>query len=241
LSNNVYIGLSGQLAMQRRLETIANNVANTNTPGFRADEIRFETLLSRQANDPVSFVKLGDTFLNRVSGGVSATGNPLDVAIDGDAWLSISTKAGTVYTRDGRATLSTTGELQSVTGAPFLDPGGAPITVDPAAGPITISREGRILQNGRQLAALGLFTIPTSAKLTRVENSGVMPDVPAEAVVDFARVGVLQGHVESSNVDPVKEISRMITVQRSFDAMTTTLGTVESIFDNGIRDLGSTK
>lgn len=227
--------------MQRRLETIANNVANASTPGFRAEEIRFETLLSQTGSDPVAFVSTGATFLNRASGGVSSTGNPLDVAIEGDAWLSISTAAGTVYTRDGRARLSTTGELQSVTGAPFLDPGGAPIIINPTAGPVTISREGRILQNGRQLGALGLFNISPTAKLSRFENSGVIPDLPAEPVAEFARVGLLQGYIENSNVDPVKEISRMILVQRSFDAMSTTLGTVETVFDNGIRDLAGTK
>lgn len=227
--------------MQRRLETIANNVANASTTGFRAEEIRFEAILSQAGADNTAFVRTGNTYLSRAPGGLTATGNPLDIAVEGNAWLSIQTRAGPAYTRDGRTRISENGELQSVTGAPFLDASGTPIVVDPAGGPVTISREGRLSQHNREVGGLGLFTIPETANLQRYENSGVIPDAPAEPVVEFSRTGVAQGYLENSNVNPVKEITRMIEVQRSFDAMSTTLATVEAAFDGGIRDLGSTK
>jgi len=241
MSNTSYINLSGQLALQRRLETVANNVANSTTPGYRSEEVRFESLLSADGQNPVAFVSRGDTYLSRASGGLNRTGNPLDIAVEGDSWLGIQTSGGAAYTRDGRLSLSPAGELQSTGGNAILDPGGAPIRIDPSKGPITIGRDGRITQGDKQVAALGLFTIPESAKLTRGQNSSIIPDAAAAPVADFARTGIVQGFVENSNVNPIKEMTHLIAVQRSFDAVSTTISTVDAAIDAGIRDLGTLK
>lgn len=241
MNNTSYINLSGQLALQRRLETVANNVANSTTPGYRAEEVRFESLLSDDGQNPIAFVTRGDTYLSRASGGLNRTGNPLDVAVDGNAWLGIQTAGGVAYTRDGRLTLSPTGELQSTSGSAILDPGGAPVLVDPSKGALTIGRDGRIMQGDKQVASLGLFTIPDTAKLTRGQNSSVVPDVAAAPVVDFAHTGVVQGFVENSNVNPIKEMTHLIAVQRAFDAVSTTISSVDAAVDAGIRDLGTLK
>lgn len=241
MRNDFYVGISGQLALERRLETIANNVANVNTTGFRSEEVRFDSVLSDAGARNVAYSRIGGTHLSRAAGGLTHTGNPLDVAVEGDAWLAVSTAAGTVYTRDGRAKISPNGELQSMTGAPFLDVGGSPIIVDPSAGEVAIGRDGRITQNDRQVGALGVFMIPETAKLERFEGSGVIPDVPAEPVVEFSRAGLVQGYLEGSNVNPVKEITRLIAVQRSFDAVTQALGLAENVHEAALRDLGGAR
>ena len=241
MNNTSYINLSGQLALQRRLETVANNVANSTTPGYRAEEVRFESLLSGDGQDPVAFVSRGDTYLSRASGGLNRTGNPLDVAVEGDAWLGIQAAGGVAYTRDGRLSLSPAGELQSTSGSAILDPGGTPILIDPSKGALTIARDGRIMQGDKQVAALGLFTIPETARLARGPDSSVIPDVAAAPVADFARAGVVQGFVENSNVNPIKEMTHLIAVQRAFDAVSTTISSVDAAVDAGIRDLGTLK
>lgn len=235
---SLYVGLSGQIALQKRMDTIANNVANTSTAGFRAEEVRFETILSEASRDPTAYSSAGESYLKRDSGGFTETGNRLDVAIKGNAFLAINTPAGQVYTRDGRMQMTPEGELQTLNGHPVLDAGGAPIQIDPNGGDITIAPDGTITQSGRQLGALGLFNISKDAHLTRYENSGVIPDTPAEPALDFAHNGVAQGFIEQSNVNPVAEITRLIMVSRTFEAVTTALTQTDSQQRDSIRALG---
>ncbi|MGE0024401.1 MAG: flagellar basal body rod C-terminal domain-containing protein, partial [Hyphomicrobium sp.] len=81
---------------------------------------------------------------------------------------------------------------------------------------------------------------PPEANLTRFDNSGVLPDVAAEPALDFSRVGVLQGFMEQSNVNPVSEISRLIQIQRSFDSISNTLAKSEDTLSSAVRALGET-
>jgi flagellar basal-body rod protein FlgF len=235
---NLYVGLSGQIALQKRMETIANNVANTSTPGYRAEEVRFQSLISEASRDPTAFASTGESYLVRRSGGLTHTGNTLDVAVKGEAFLAIQTPAGQVYTRDGRMQMSEAGELQTLNGYPVLDAGGAPIQLDPNGGAVRIGADGTLTQNDRQLGALGLFTIPADANLTRFENSGVVPDVPAEPALNFAKIGVAQGFIEQSNVNPVSEITRLVMVTRAFEAVTNILNQSEQQQRDSIRALG---
>lgn len=239
MQGNLYVGLSAQLALQRRLETIAHNVANASTVGFRAEEPKFEAALSRAGADPVAYAATGPTFLSRRSGEFIKTDNLFDVAVEGDAWLAIQTPAGLTYTRDGRLRMTPTGELQTLSGYAVLDAGGASMLLDPNAGPPRIARDGTVIQAGRQIGAIGLFNIADNANLTRFENSGVLPDVPATPVVDFSRAGVQQGFVENANVNPVMEMSRLITVTRAFEMVTASLAASEASLQEAIKTLGS--
>jgi flagellar basal-body rod protein FlgF len=236
---SLYVSLSGQIALERRLETIAHNVANTTTAGYRAEEVKFSTILSRVPPDPANFATAKGTYISRRVGEFIQTQNPLDIAVRGDAWLSIDVAGRQVYTRDGRMRMTGTGDLQTLNGHAVLDVGGASITLDPRAGTPVISSDGTITQNNRQIGAIGLFEIPEDAKLGRYENSGVIPDRAAEPALDFSRVGVVQGFIERSNVDPVMEMTRLIMVQRSFEALTNAINTTETTFAEGIRTLGS--
>jgi flagellar basal-body rod protein FlgF len=134
--------------------------------------------------------------------------------------------------------LTTTGDLQSIDGYPMLDAGGAPLQVDPNGGPISIATDGMITQNGRQLGAIGLFTIDDHAKLSRYENSGVIPDQPATPALDFNKVGVLQGHIEGSNINPMWEMSQLIMVSRSYEAVSSSINQSEDSLRDAIKGLG---
>jgi flagellar basal-body rod protein FlgF len=240
MQSNFYVGLSAQIALQRRLETIANNVANASTAGFRAEEVKFESVLSRVSADPVAYATSGQTYLSRKSGELVRTDSMLDVAVQGDAWLAVQTSAGTAYTRDGRMKMTDTGDLVSVNNQPVLDVGGAPLRLDPNAGPPTIARDGTISQQGRQIGALGLFTIDRQARLARVENGGVVPDRPAEPALDFAKVGLHQGYIERSNVNPVQEMTKLVMLQHAFEAVTSALKDSDASRQDAIKTLGAT-
>jgi flagellar basal-body rod protein FlgF len=239
MQSGLYVSLSGQVALERRLQTIAANVANMNTVGYRADGVSFQAEMAKAGDSTVAFAGSGNDFISRKAGGVSKTGNPFDVAVQGDAWFGVKTPAGTVYTRDGRMTLRESGELTTLNGYSVLDAGGAPILLEAGSGPPDISRDGMISQKGVQVGALGLFSIDDNAKLTRYDNSGVIPDKPATAVLDFTENGVAQGFVEASNVNPIMEMTKLITVSRAFDSITAATEKSESSLTDAIKTLGS--
>ena len=234
-----YVGLSALLALEKRVNTIAHNVANASTTGFRAEEVKFEAVLSETSATEVAFASTGSTYLSREAGAVKQTGNPLDVAVQGDAWIAMQTPVGRVLTRDGRLEMGPDGALRTVTGHAILDVSGGALQLDPTAGPPTIARDGMISQGGNQVGAIGLFRVPAEAKLTRFENSGVIPDREPAPVLQFSDAGVLQGHLESSNVNPVRELTRLIAASRAFEAVFASLEANQATQKSAIRTLGS--
>lgn len=241
MQSGIYVGLSGQIALQTRLDTVANNVANASTAGYRAEEVTFESELSRIPPNPVAFTAANETYLSRESGPVTRTDNPLDVAVRGDAWLSVDQGGQQVYTRDGRMQMGPNGDLQNLNGDAVLDVGGAPIILNPNGGTPEISPDGAIFQNGQRIGALGLFRIDENARLTRAGNAAVVPDQPAIPALDFAVVGVRQGYVEGSNVNPVMEMTRLIDIHRRFDAMTRSLDSADQTLERAIREIGPSR
>jgi flagellar basal-body rod protein FlgF len=231
--------VSAQLSLQRRLDTIASNVANANTAGFRAEEVEFTSIMSRLTDRPVDFASEGGSRLSTATGAFSQTGNPLDVAINGPAWLAVQTPSGPAYTRDGRLQISPAGELLSITGYPVLDAGGAPVALDPNAGPPEITRQGLILQTGRQVGGIGLYSLPANATLARVGDTLVTSTQPAVPVVDPSVASLQQGFIENSNVNSIEEITSLISVTRTFEAVTAMMRTVDTARREAIRDIGS--
>jgi flagellar basal-body rod protein FlgF len=242
MSSGLYVAISGQVALERRLASIANNVANANTAGFRAEEIKFDSIFAAAAgsNGSVAYVSPGDIFISRKAGPVNHTGNPLDVAVQGDAWLAIATPDGTAYTRDGRMHMAASGELQSAEGYSVLDPGGSPILIDSSAGDVRIGDDGTITQNGKPIGALGLFSIAENSRLERGRNASVIPSQPAQPVEDLTNNGVRQGYLEGANVNPVVEMSRLIEVTRAFDNACQAMTQTETAQQDAIHLLSST-
>ena len=167
------------------MTTIAANIANQSTPGYRAEEISFKSLVSKADANPVHFVSQGESFVSRRAGVPIKTDNPLDVAVQGKGWMALQTPDGTVYTKDGRMHMDDAGNLLSVDGYPVLDAGNAGILLDPNGGPPTIAQDGMISQKGRQIGAIGIFTLDEGAKLKRYNNSGVISDTAATPEARF--------------------------------------------------------
>lgn len=239
MSSGLYVDLSALLALEKRMDTIANNVANLATVGYRADAVHFATLLAQTGTSTVAFASPGTTYISRASGEMTKTGNPLDVAVQGDGWLAVQTPNGIVYTRDGRMVMSPTGALQTLNGYPILDAGSAPLVVDPNGGPLEIARDGMITQAGRQIGAIGLFGIDPKANLSRADNSGVVPDLPATPILDFTSNGIMQGFVEGANVNPVMEMANLIRVTRTFEDVAAMSRTTDTSLQDAIKTLGS--
>jgi flagellar basal-body rod protein FlgF len=233
-----YVSLSAQMSIDKRMETIANNIANATTAGYRAGGVSFETIVSKTGAAAVAYSSAGRDFISRAVGDPQRTGDPYDVAVVGRAFLAIRTPDGVAYTRDGRMRMSENGDLQTVSGYPILDAGNSQIVLDPTAGPPMISRDGMINQSGRQIGALGLFQIAEDAELTRGPGASVIPSKPATAVLDFVCNGVEQGVVEGANVNPVQEMVKLIATSRAFDSVSTMNDLLDSSQRDAIRTLG---
>lgn len=238
MQTGMNVALSGQIVLQRKLETIAHNLANANTPGFRATEVTFDSILAQTGDTNTAFSAAGGEFTTLRSGGLLKTDNPLDVGVMGDAWIGIRTPNGVAYTKDGRMQMMDTGELRTMAGNPVLDVSGSALSLDPNNGPAIIARDGMITQNGQQVGAIGLFSIDRTAKLTAAGNSGFTTDKPATPVLDFVKNGVAQGFIENSNVNPVMEMTKLITVQRAFDSISSALENSDTARRDAIKTLG---
>ncbi|MHA7969731.1 flagellar basal-body rod protein FlgF [Rhizobium terricola] len=241
MQSGLYVSLSSQIALERRLTTIADNMANLNTVGFRSTEVKFDEVLSKTQNDinaKIAFVNQGNDYLSTKTGELANTGNTLDFAIKGDAWFALETPEGQVLTRDGRFTIKDTGELVSVRGYPVLDAGGAPIQLNRGGGTPVVGADGKILQDDRQVASLGLFTADISKGFIRHDNSGVTTVDEPQPVVDNPEVSVLQGYLENSNVNGIGEMTQLIQVNRAFESISSLMRDSESSLSEAIKVLG---
>lgn len=239
MQDSLYVSLSAQIALERRLDTIADNVANSTTVGFRATGVKFQDVVTGTGQKSVSFASSGDTFLSSAHGALTETGNPYDFAVQGDAWFGIETPAGTVMTRDGRFTMNGNGELTSIEGYPVLDAGGSPIQLDPRGGPPTAGKDGSLRQGDQLAGAIGLFDFDPGKNFVRYGNSGIVPSTRPEPMTDRTDIGVAQGFVEESNVNPLLEMSRLIMVQRAFENTAALMRQTAASSDDAIKTLGS--
>ena len=239
MQDSLYVALSSQIALERRLDTIADNVANASTIGFRATGVKFEDVVSGTGPRSVSFASSGNTYLSGAHGALTETGNPFDFAVQGDAWFAIDTPAGTVMTRDGRFSMNENGELMSIEGYPVLDSGGAPIQLDPRNGPPKAGADGSLRQNDQLVGAIGLYNFDPGENFVRYGNSGIVPARTPEPVTDRSDVGIAQGFLEESNVNPVLEMTRLIQVQRAFENTAALMRQTDSSTDDAIKTLGS--
>jgi flagellar basal-body rod protein FlgF len=239
MQSGLYVAISAQVALQKRLDTIADNVANANTVGFRSTEVKFEDVVSSLGERSVAYVSPGSTYLSGKAGGLRQTGNPLDFAVRGDAWFAIDTPAGPVMTRDGRFTMLDTGDLVTLEGYAVLDAGGAAVQLNPLEGPPEAGADGMLRQNGEPVAALGLFSFTPGENFVRYGNSGLIPPDAPEPIVDQNDVGVVQGFVEESNVNPVMEMTQLIMVQRAFENASALIRDSNDAMGEAVKALGS--
>jgi flagellar basal-body rod protein FlgF len=145
MENPGYIALSRQMVLRRQMDLLANNLANLTTPGYRGESMLFvEHLKPTQPREQVAFVQDLATVRDLRAGPMSHTGNPLDLAIKGEGYFAVETPEGERYTRAGGFTLDPDGQIVTVKGYPLLGKGGAPITVPPDSGAVTVARDGTV-------------------------------------------------------------------------------------------------
>lgn len=239
MENAFLVGLSRQVALGRELDVVANNIANLNTNGYKANGAIFEEFISQTARGDgasrgdtrVSFVRDRATWVDLSQGPVERTGNPLDIALDGAGFLAVQTPRGERYTRNGGLQINTRGELVTSEGFQVLGDGG-PIIFQPNDRDITIARDGSVtVREGNeartesQRGKLRVVNFDSPGKLQKDGAGTFLAPQGVNLVVPNVeqRAGVLQGTIEKSNVRGVVEMTRMIEVTRTYTQVATML------------------
>ncbi len=211
-----FVTLSRQSGLLTEMQTIANNIANISTTGFRREGVIFSEYIKAGAvpDDSVSMAAARGRHLDLSQGTVSPTGGTFDLAIEGEGFFLVETGDGQRLTRAGSFLPGDTGDLMTPDGHLVLDEGGAPIFVPPDARSVSVATDGTISADGRPVSKIGVVLPGDTGDLTR-EGSTLFSTGSGVEPVEFPRV--LQGFVEASNVNPVIEITRMIEVQRTYE------------------------
>jgi flagellar basal-body rod protein FlgF len=225
MENTLLVGLSRQVALSRELDVVANNLANMNTTGYKADGSLFEEYLSSNARaapkgSRVSFVQDRGVWHDMSQGALDRTGNPLDVAIDGKGFLIVQTPAGQRYTRNGALQIDATGQLVTNEGYPVVGDNG-PIVFQQTDHQVQISRDGTVsVREGTSNvdSARGHIRVVTFDNPLQLQKNGSSTFTAPQGVqpLDTQDAGLIQGSVEKSNVRSVVEMSRMIEITRSY-------------------------
>ncbi len=229
MDNSVYITLSRQLALFRDMDVTANNIANANTTGFNAEHITFASFLNKDINqgvkNPMAFANDISSYRDTRGGAIKATGNQLDMAIQGSGYFTVETALGTRYTRSGNFQVDGEGTLITAEGYAVLDTSGQRIVFPDDTKTIEVGSAGNLKVNGEDFANLGVVQFESEQILERVQGSLFNSDLPP---LPNETASVIQGALENSNVQPVIELTHMIEVSR---AVASTAKFIESMYD----------
>ena len=220
-----YIILSRLSAQMRAQSLTANNLANADTPGYRATRPVFaeHPALQRTGQHPrggreVDYSWDRSTWRDEQPGSISRTGNPLDVALAGEGYFAVDTPRGERFTRAGRFTIGADGRLLDHAGNAVLNEGGNPIAVSPGDTQIEIKGDGTIRSENGEIGRLRVVRFANNQTL--VAEGDRLFDAAGQQPEQVAQPGVVQGAVEGSNVQSITELTRMMAEVREFQFAT---------------------
>jgi flagellar basal-body rod protein FlgF len=242
MDNSLLVSLSQQLAAYRSMDVIANNLANLSTPAFKREAVKFEEYVTQvppsegeSGPQQISFVKDAGVTRDLSAGHMETTGAPFDLAISGTGYFAVQTQAGERYTRNGHFTLDASGQISTTDGNPLQGDGG-PITITAQDGDVHIGADGTVSGKNGQIGKLKLVDFANERALAKEGGSLYSA---SEQPVAAQNAKVSQGMLESSNVEPVVEISHMIDVMRAYQATATLTQSQEDLMRQAIDKLGS--
>lgn len=242
MENAQLIGLSRQIGLQRQMDVVANNLANLNTTGFKAETLLFEEYRMPVARDrdffypdqPLSYTDDWATIHDMTTGSMLETGNPLDVALRGEGFLVVDTPEGERYSRAGSLAIGEDGTLEDMSGYPVLGTGG-PIQFDAEETDITISDDGTVSSSAGVKGRLRIVEFADPQTVQRFGNNLWNGGTPVPATATH----VVQGSIEKSNVSGITAMSDMIRIQRAYESVASLLQRQDEQRRTAIQKLGS--
>lgn len=245
MDSGLFAAVNAALRAEMRLDLLANNLANTSTTGFKESEITFDSYMTKPGPEQfpipnssfmglhgpnyipypfstpainaysVTYPRADGTHTDTSQGAVNRTGNPLDVALEGEGFFVLNTPNGRRYTRDGSFSVNAAGELVSKDGFQVMGAGGAALTVGDTR--LEISKDGTVADATSVLGRLMRVNLPPES-LERAGSNLYKAPVDQEINMDNATGGFLQGFLEQSNANVVRGMTQMIEVNRAFEA-----------------------
>ena len=246
MDNAGYIALSRQITLQRELDIASNNLANMNTTGYKFEELLVGTQQGAPASDdpikaPANFAYDNGVGRDFRQGSMTQTGGTYDLAIEGEgAFFSVQTAQGTRYTRDGAFTVGPDGTLETQDGDAVQSDGG-PIVLDPKKGAAVISADGIVSQDDKgrseEVGKISLVRIPNLSSLSK-DGRGLY-ELKAGATTEPATdANLRQGMLESSNVNPMTEVTHLIQINRAYTQLANTMEQTMQLSSDAISRLG---
>ena len=241
MDSGFYAACTALMARTNSLDAIANDLANTNTTGFRGQQDTFGSVMAAAGAEPDSLLNqatnnygiLGETTLDLTQGSLTKTGNPLDVAIQGTGFFTVQTANGPMYTRDGAFKESAAGQLVTASGDAVMGTQGV---LQLPAGSVSISPDGTISANGAVVGKLAVVEFPAG---TAIQSAGrTYYTAPAGTAKAATKSQLEQGALENSNVNPVTSVVALINAQRAADQVRRALTMFDSDMDKtAVQDL----
>lgn len=247
MQNAMYSALFGALTNEHRMNSIANNLANVNTTGYKRDILSFRDTMALYAHDqimePMAHLRQEKLFPEpqhlarpRITGArtdfqqasLKVTGAPLDVAISGDGFFKVETPQGEFYTRNGHFRQTAEGLLITEQGFPVMGDGGQ-IVLPGGVSNFTIAEDGRIFGDGELVGQILLVGVDNPDNLEKMGNNLFKAKNGAEVAEVDTNAFLAQGFLEAANVDAIYEMVNMIETQRQFEAYTKVMQTADTI------------
>ncbi len=243
MDNALLISLSHQIASYRSMDVIANNLANVSTPAFQREEPTFQEFIQQvrpaegqSGMQSLSFVQDAGIVRDLSEGRMETTNAPFDFAIHGKGYFAVQTPAGERYTRAGHFTLNDGGQLVTSNGDAVQGDGG-PITITPDDGEVHIAQDGTVSGKNGQIGRIRVVDFSNPRGL--MKEGASLYNANGQSPVSADHFQLQTGMIETSNVEPVIEISHMIEVMRAYQATATLTQTQEDLMRQAIDKLGS--
>jgi len=215
MENSIYVALSRQMALQRQLDVTSNNIANMNTTGYKNQRMLFTEFLEKPGlHEKVSFVQDRAVVRDLSVGGMTQTGNPMDLALTGHGYFTVDTASGPRYTRAGNFRMNDQRQMVDGGGLPVLADNGQPITLPAGTSDVKVSGDGTVSTELGPVGKLNIVTFKNEQMMTEVGAGLYVSDEEPQPAPKDTKVA--QGLLEGSNVKPVVEMTQMIEVQRSY-------------------------
>lgn len=222
MENTSYIALSREAALVRQMEVVANNMANANTPAFKAEQMMFTTygVQTKATSTPfgrnLSFVQDVGVMRDTQEGPLTQTGDPLDLAIHDKGYFVVDTPAGQRYTRAGHFHLDETGMMVTSSGYPILQSNGNPFIFAPNETDISVAGDGTVSTENGTIGQIQIVKFANEQSL-RAAGDGTYQTTSTPTTVTTP--SIVQGMLEQSNVQPVSEMTSMLNILRSYEGV----------------------
>jgi flagellar basal-body rod protein FlgF len=230
----MYKALSGAVAQMRYLDVASQDLANVNTAGYKRQRLAFSEVLAKRlpAEDrPGGLVAVADQRTNLGQGEVQGTGNPFDLALEGDGFFVIRTARGERYTRNGSFTLKPDGTLITPQGDPVLGDGG-PLQI--SGNKIEVASDGTVRSDQGEIGKIRMIRFNDPRKIVK-EGANLFLTAPGNTK-EALEARVLQGSLEQSNVSPVDGMVSLISINRQFEAYERAMKLMDSVTEKMVSE-----